>query len=107
MAISYKLEVVGLEAYPQSASYQNLVHTVFARYWAEENGQSVVKPIHQQVSFDPADFVPFHSLTQDIVKGWIEPGLDIPAIQLELSQSLVQRSQPKESEIIPVPWGNQ
>jgi hypothetical protein len=106
MAISYRLEVVGLEAYPQSASYQNLVHKVFARYWAEEDGQSVVKPIQSDVSFDPADFVPFQSLTAEIVKGWIEPGLDIPALQLELSQSLVQRSQPKESEIVPVPWGN-
>jgi len=107
MAISYRLEVVGLEAYPQSSSYQNLVHTVFARYWAEEGGQSIVKPIYKQVSFNPADFVPFESLTSDIVKGWIEPELDIPAIELELSQSLVERSQPKESEIVPVPWGNQ
>lgn len=107
MAISYKLEVVGLEAYPQSASYENLVHTVFARYWAEENGISVVKPINQQITFNPADFVPFHTLTQDIVKGWLEPGLDIPALQLELSQSLFDRLQPKESEIVPVPWNNQ
>lgn len=105
--ITYNLEIVSLEVYPHTGSYDNVVYNVFSRYWAEnENGVKDIRPLLTAVEMPQDNFIPYEQLTNEVVSGWVVNATDIPALQLELSASIAERSKPATSEILPVPWNN-
>lgn len=108
MAINYRLEIVGLEVYPHTASLDNVVYNVFSRYWGEASDISgsviEVRPLSTQVALPTGEFVPFQELTQDIVSGWVSDKVDFNSLQLDISQSIAKKQLPKASEVLPAPW---
>ena len=107
MSINYNLEIVSLEVYPHTGSYDNVVYNVYSRYWATaDNGVKDLRPLATAVEMPQENFIPYEQLTNEIVSGWVSSAVDLNALQLELSASIVEKSKPAESEILPVPWSN-
>ena len=107
MSINYNLEIVSMEVYPHTGSYDNVVYNVFSRYWASaDNGVKDLRPLATAVEMPQENFIPYEDLTNEIVSGWVTSATDMPALQLELAASIAEKSKPAESEILPVPWSN-
>jgi hypothetical protein len=107
MSINYNLEIVSMEVYPHTGSYDNVVYNVFSRYWATaDNGVKDLRPLATAVEMPQENFIPYDQLTNEIVSGWVTSAVDIPALQAELAASIAQKSLPPTSEILPVPWNN-
>jgi hypothetical protein len=108
MAINYRLEIVGLEVYPHTASLDNVVYNVFSRYWGEASDISgsvlEVRPLYTHVAMPSDNFIPFPELTQDVVAGWVSSEIDFESLQSDISQSIAKKQLPKTSEILPAPW---
>jgi hypothetical protein len=108
MAINYRLEIVGLEVYPHTASLDNVVYNVFSRYWGEASDISgsvvEVRPLSTHVSMPSGDFIPFGELTQDVVAGWVSQEVNFESLQSDISQSIAKKQLPRQSEVLPAPW---
>ena len=107
MSINYNLEIVSMEVYAHTGSYDNVVYNVFSRYWASaDNGVKDLRPLATAVEMPSSDFIPYEDLTNEVVSSWVTSATDIPALQVELAASIAQKSLPPTSEVLPVPWSN-
>jgi hypothetical protein len=102
--INYNLEIVSLEVYPHTGSYDNVVYNVFSRLWAQSGSYTDIAPLSTVVEFPQSDFIPYEDLTNEIVTGWVNNAVDMPALELQLSASLAIKALPPTSEVLPVPW---
>lgn len=105
MNINYRLEILGLEVLTQSGSLENVVYNIYARYWADADGITQVRPLSIPLPQPTGEFIPYSQLSQDTVTDWIMNSIDIQSIQLQLSESIVNLKSPKESAVLPTPWG--
>jgi hypothetical protein len=102
--VSYNLEIVSLEVYPHTGSYDNVVYNVYSRLWAESGSYKDIAPLSTTVAMPQENFIPYDQLTYEVVSGWVYDAVDIPALELQLSASIAQQAMPPTSEVLPVPW---
>ena len=102
MAITYKWDIPQMNAHIQAEGEDNVIYTVHWRYTgSEESGgktyssTSIGTQSYTYVAGDP--FVPYEDTEafENIVIGWLEGSLDIPAIQAGIAAKI-------QSEITPV-----
>ena len=73
------------------------ITVVDGEYSASSYGTVSVTP-------DPSDagFVPFDSLTSDVVEGWVANALDVAAIEAQLQANIEEQKAP--SSVSGMPW---
>ena len=102
MAIIYKWDIPQMNAHIQAKGEDNVIYTVHWRYTgSEESGgktyssSSIGTQSYTYVAGDP--FIPYEDTEafENVVIGWLEGSLDVPAIQAGLAAKI-------ESQITPV-----
>jgi len=102
MAITYKWDIPQMNAHIQAEGEDNVIYTVHYRYTgSEESGgktyssTNIGTQSYTYVSGDP--FVPYADTEafENVVIGWLEDSLDIPAMQASIAATI-------QSEITPV-----
>ena len=102
MAITYKWDIPQMNAHIQSEGEDNVIYTVHYRYTgSEESGgktyssTNIGTQSYTYVAGDP--FVPYADTEdfENVVIGWLEGSLDVPAMQASIDASI-------QSEITPV-----
>ena len=102
MAITYKWDIPQMNAHIQSEGEDNVIYTVHWRYsGSEESGgktyssTSIGTQGYTYVAGEP--FVPYEDTEafENVVIGWLEGSLDVPAMQASIAATI-------QSEITPV-----
>ena len=102
MAITYKCDIPQMNAHIQSEGEDNVIYTVHYRYTgSEESGgktyssTNIGTQSYTYVAGDP--FVPYEDTEafENVVIGWLEGSLDVPAMQASIAATI-------QSEITPV-----
>ena len=102
MAITYKWDIPQMNAHIQSEGEDNVIYTVHWRYsGSEESGgktyssTSIGTQGYTYVAGEP--FVPYEDTEafENVVIGWLENSLDVPALQASIAANV-------ESQITPV-----
>ena len=102
MAITYKWDIPQMNAHIQSEGEDNVIYTVHYRYTgSEESGgktyssTNIGTQSYEYVAGEP--FVPYEDTEafENVVIGWLEGSLDVPAMQASIAASI-------ESQITPV-----
>ena len=102
MAITYKWDIPQMNAHIQSEGEDNVIYTVHWRYsGSEESGgktyssTSIGTQGYTYVAGEP--FVPYEDTEafENVVIGWLEGSLDMPAMQASIAATI-------QSEITPV-----
>jgi len=90
MAITYKWDIPQMNAHIQAEGEDNVIYTVHYRYTTNIGTQS-----YTYVAGDP--FVPYEDTEafENVVIGWLEGSLDVPAMQASIAATI-------QSEITPV-----
>ena len=109
MAIIYNWVVSAMDEYPTTPD--NLTDVVFIVHW-RRNATDVVgdKTYFADVygvlnvpAPSPEDFTPYPDLTFDQVCGWLDAGLDVPAIDAGLAVQIENLINPPVVSL-PLPW---
>ena len=102
MAIIYKWDIPQMNAHIQSDGEDNVIYTVHYRYTgSEESGGKTYSSTNigtQSYTYTAGDtFVPYEDTEafENVVIGWLEGSLDVPAMQASIAASI-------ESQITPV-----
>lgn len=102
MAITYKWDIPQMNAHIESEGEDNVIYTVHYRYTgSEESGGETYTSTtigtegYTYVAGEP--FVPYADTEafEDVVIGWLEDSLDVPAMQASIAATI-------QSEITPV-----
>ena len=102
MAITYKWDIPQMNAHIQAEGEDNVIYTVHYRYTgSEESGgktyssTNIGTQSYTYVAGEP--FVPYEDTEafENVVIGWLEGSLDVPAMQASIAASI-------ESQITPV-----
>jgi len=102
MAITYKWDIPQMNAHIQADGQNNVIYTVHYIYsGSEESGgktyssNNIGTQSYTYVAGDP--FVPYEDTEafENVVIGWLEGSLDVPAMQASITASI-------ESQITPV-----
>ena len=102
MAITYKWDIPQMNAHIQAEGEDNVIYTVHYRYTgSEESGgktyssTNIGTQSYTYVAGDP--FVPYEDTEafENVVIGWLEGSLDVPAMQASIAATI-------QSEITPV-----
>ena len=102
MAITYKWDIPQMNAHIQAEGEDNVIYTVHYRYTgSEESGGKTYSSTqigtqsYTYVAGDP--FVPYADTEafENVVIGWLEDSLDVPAMQASIAATI-------QSEITPV-----
>ena len=99
MATEYGYTIGMLTCYIDKDNMQDLVYNASYTYWAKtpttNSGQATGNEIQVAINgsinlTEPnlENYIPFDSLTDKIVWGWIEPQLDIEQIKLTLDKQI-------------------
>ena len=102
MAITYKWDIPQMNAHIQAEGEDNVIYTVHYRYTgSEESGGKTYSSTNigtQSYTYTAGDtFVPYEDTEafENVVIGWLEGSLDVPAMQASIAASI-------ESQITPV-----
>ena len=98
MAISYKWVIPSMEAYVEKDGEDNVIFRVQWVYVGEEDIYQAVETGMQDYTYTAGDpFVPYADTEafEDVVIGWLEGSLDVPAMQVSIAANI-------ESQITPV-----
>jgi hypothetical protein len=102
MAITYKWDIPQMNAHIQSEGEDNVIYTVHYRYTgSEESGgktyssTNIGTQSYEYIAGEP--FVPYEDTEafENVVIGWLEGSLDVPAMQASIAATI-------QSEITPV-----
>lgn len=98
MANTYNWKINALDAKVSVDDVQNVVYTV---HWSliatSENGEHTVRSIGTHgVEYDADNFVPYENLTEEIVIGWLETGLDVESMKAGLDAQIEKLATPTE-----------
>lgn len=93
---TYFFTINSVDAHVEKDGLQNVIYNVHYSYVAQDSNQNVVRDIGVIEISEPnsESFTPFEQLTQDDVIGWIEPLLDVSAMQERLDQQLSEMATP-------------
>ena len=102
MAITYKWDIPQMNAHIQAEGEDNVIYTVHYRYTgSEESGDKTYSSTNigtQSYSYVTGEpFVPYEDTEafENVVIGWLEGSLDVPAMQASIAATI-------QSEITPV-----
>lgn len=98
MANTYNWKINALDAKVSVDDVQNVVYTV---HWCliatSENEEHTVSNIGtHSVEYDADNFVPYEDLTEEIVIGWLEDGLDVDSMKASLDAQIEKLITPQE-----------
>ena len=101
MAIIYKWDIPQMNAHIQADGEDNVIYTVHYRYTGSESGgetyssTNIGTQSYTYVAGDP--FIPYEDTEafENVVIGWLEGSLDVPAMQASIAATI-------QSEITPV-----
>lgn len=99
MANTYKWTINALDAkVAVEDGNENVVYTVHWSYSAtDETGEHSVNSIGTHgVEYDADNFTPYEDLTEEIVIGWLEDGLDVDSLKAGLDSQIEKLITPEE-----------
>ena len=99
-----------MECYVDVDGLMDVVYTVNWRYQAtrENEGKEYFAEMYGAtgVAFpDPATFVPYDQITEEMTIGWMEASLDVPAMQVNLDKQIDLQIKPLTVSL-PPPFNN-
>ena len=106
MAITYKWDIPQMNAHIQAEGEDNVIYTVHYRYsGSEESGgetyssTNIGTQSYTYVSGDP--FVPYEDTEafENVVIGWLEGSLDVPAMQAVIDASIAKQIAPVNEDL--------
>ena len=104
--MTYDWEFGELDCYKSHEGQTDVVFDVAWRLNARESGYSASDGGSLSVTYTEGDpFVAFADLTEAIVQGWCEAGLDVDAIKAGLRARVAEEKNPSTEEMTP-PWQN-
>jgi hypothetical protein len=102
MAISYKWMIPSMEAYVEKDGEDNVIFRVQWCYVGEEDIYQAVETGMQDYTYTAGDpFVPYADTEafEDVVIGWLEGSLDVPAMQADIDAKIAVEKNPVIEEL--------
>lgn len=94
--INYTWKIEALEYAPELDGLPKVITQIHWRYFAIEDEITVdTYGMNPAPAPDEEDFIPFKDLTEEIVIGWLEEQIDVPAMQLNLADQIENIKHPK------------
>ena len=104
--MTYDWEFGELDCYKSHEGQTDVVFNIAWRLNARESGHSASAGGSLGVTYTEGDpFVPFADLTEAIVQGWCEDGLDVDTIKTGLRARVNEAKNPT-TEVLDPPWQN-
>ena len=104
--MTYDWEFGELDCYKSHEGQTDVVFNIAWRLNARESGHSASDWGGLRVTYTEGDpFVAFADLTEAIVQGWCEDGLDVDAIKDGLRAKVTEEKNPT-TEVLDPPWQN-
>ena len=108
--INYNWVISSMDEYPTSEGLTDVVFNIHYRRQATEVSGSTTYFVDTYGVVGvpapaPEDFVPYEDLTQDIVEGWLDSGLDVAAIDASLAAQIEEQKNPSVVSL-PLPWNS-
>ena len=106
MAITYKWDIPQMNAHIESEGEDNVIYTVHYRYTgSEESGgetyssTTIGTESYTYVAGEP--FVPYADTEafEDVVIGWLEDSLDVPAMQASIAATIALEITPVNEDL--------
>ena len=106
MAITYKWDIPTMNAHIQSEGENNVIYTVHFRYTGSEESGGITysstnmgMESYTYVTGEP--FTPYEDSEafEDVVIGWLEGSLDIPAMQAVIAANIQSQITPVNEEL--------
>lgn len=97
MAITYKWIIPSMEAYVEKEGESNVIFRVQWVYVGEEDIYQAVETGMQDYTYTAGDpFVPYADTEafEDVVIGWLEGSLDMPAMQADIDAKIELEKNP-------------
>lgn len=95
MAKTYKWIINALDVNINEGDDSDVVYCVHWSYSVEEDGVTVNSIGTHSVQYDSEDFVAYEDLTEEIVIGWLEAGLNVDSMKEGLNDRLAEKIAPK------------
>ena len=113
MAITYTWKVDRVECYPTHEGQTDVIFNVTWSYRGKnDDGVGSSRGGRTDVTFDPkGTFTPFAELTEDVVLGWVKPGLSndqITQMETEIAGDIdwqIAQNSANNPTSPPLPWG--
>jgi|14_taG_2_1085336.scaffolds.fasta_scaffold05013_7 hypothetical protein len=112
MAITYKWDIPAMNSHIQSEGQDNVIYTVHYRYTgSEESGgktyssTNIGTQSYTYVAGEP--FTPYENTEafENVVIGWLEGSLDVPAMQASIAASIQSQITPVNEDLF-FTWNN-
>ena len=105
--MTYDWEFSTLDCYKSHEGQTDVVFDVPWRLNARDGDYSSSDWGNLKVTYESGSpFTPFADLTEAIVQGWCEAGLDVDAIKTALDAKVVEQQNPT-TEVLDPPWQGQ
>ena len=106
--IQFKWVISSMDEYPSSEGLTYVVFNIHYRRQATEVDEqgtwfAETYSVLSVSAPDPSQFVPYDQLTQEMVEGWLNSGLDVASIDASLTAQIEEQKNPKVVSL-PLPW---
>ena len=106
--INYKWVISAMDEYPTSEGLSDVVFNIHYRRQATEVDDkgtwfAETYSVLSVSAPDPSSFVPYDQLTEAMVEGWLNSGLDVASIDASLTAQIEEQKNPKVVSL-PLPW---
>jgi len=106
--IIYNWVISSMDEYPSSEGLSDVVFNIHYRRQATEVDDkgtwfAETYSVLSVSAPDPSSFVPYDQLTQEMVEGWLNSGLDVASIDASLTAQIEEQKNPKVVSL-PLPW---
>lgn len=109
MATTYSWVISSLDSYPTDA--EGLTDVICVIHWRRQATQvdgdkTYFAEVYSTLSVpapDPADFVPYDQVTEAMVEGWLNSGLDTVSLDANLDTQIENQINPPVVTL-PLPW---
>jgi hypothetical protein len=106
--INYKWVISAMDEYPTSEGLSDVVFNIHYRRQATEVDDkgtwfAETYSVLSVSAPDPSSFVPYDQLTEAMVEGWLNAGLDVASIDASLTAQIEEQKNPKVVSL-PLPW---
>jgi hypothetical protein len=109
MATTYKWVISSMDSYPTDA--EGLTDVICVIHWRRtatqvDGDKTYFADVYSTLSVpapDPADFVPYDQVTEEMVEGWLNEGLDVESLDANLDTQIENQINPPIITL-PLPW---
>ena len=102
MAIDYKWVIPNMEAYVEAEGEENVIFRVNWVYVGQDGEDVVSESAMQDYTYTAGEpFVPYEDSEafEDVVIGWLEGSLDVPAMQATIAAGIALLKNPVKEEL--------